>query len=166
MLPRLPRVPPLGSDLPCASGNTMPPSNQRSSDSLTPWLPPDRIVQISLDDSTEPDLPSGYAETLASLKELAVSAQLRAQQASRTMIGMYWGIGRTTLERTQPSGIGTRHGPPSSTGSTRSRPICTAGSGRPRTTSSRACPTAERSWRGTSRRIRWLAAALWIHVSN
>jgi hypothetical protein len=48
----------------------------------------------------EPELPSGYAEVLASLKELVVSAQLSAQRAaSRAMVEMYWGIGRTILER-------------------------------------------------------------------
>lgn len=48
----------------------------------------------------EPELPSGYAEVLASLKELVVSSQLGAQRAaSRAMVEMYWGIGRTILER-------------------------------------------------------------------
>jgi predicted nuclease of restriction endonuclease-like (RecB) superfamily len=48
----------------------------------------------------EPELPSSYAGTLASLKELVTSAQSRAQQAaSSAMIEMYWGIGATLLQR-------------------------------------------------------------------
>lgn len=48
----------------------------------------------------EPDLPSGYAGILASLKELVASAQLRAQQAaSSAMVEMYWAIGATILQR-------------------------------------------------------------------
>jgi predicted nuclease of restriction endonuclease-like (RecB) superfamily len=48
----------------------------------------------------EPDLPSGYAGILASLKDLVASAQLRAQQAaSYAMVEMYWGIGATILQR-------------------------------------------------------------------
>ncbi|AUI53779.1 PDDEXK nuclease domain-containing protein [Arthrobacter crystallopoietes] len=48
----------------------------------------------------EPELPSSYAGTLASLKELVASAQSRAQQAaSSAMIEMYWGIGATLLQR-------------------------------------------------------------------
>lgn len=47
----------------------------------------------------EPDLPSGYAGTLESLKELVSSAQIRAQQAaSSAMIEMYWGIGAIILQ--------------------------------------------------------------------
>lgn len=48
----------------------------------------------------EPDLPSGYAEILNSLKDLVTSSQLRAQQAaSYAMVEMYWGIGATILQR-------------------------------------------------------------------
>lgn len=48
----------------------------------------------------EPELPAGYAETLSSLKEQVRSAQYRAQRAVNTaMVELYWGIGRTILER-------------------------------------------------------------------
>ena len=48
----------------------------------------------------DPALPRGYAEALASLKEQVHSAQHRAQRIVNTaMIELYWGIGRTILER-------------------------------------------------------------------
>nr|WP_159735988.1 PDDEXK nuclease domain-containing protein [Arthrobacter sp. 9V] len=48
----------------------------------------------------EPELPNGYSGTLASLKELVTTAQLRAQQAASTaMVEMYWAIGATILQR-------------------------------------------------------------------
>lgn len=48
----------------------------------------------------EPELPSGYAAALASLKEQVRSAQHRAQRVVNTaLIELYWGIGRTILDR-------------------------------------------------------------------
>lgn len=48
----------------------------------------------------EPDLPPGYVEALASLKDQVRSAQLRARRAANTaMVELYWGIGRTILDR-------------------------------------------------------------------
>lgn len=48
----------------------------------------------------ERDLPDGYAETVASLKEQVRSAQLQAQRVvNAPLIELYWGIGQTILER-------------------------------------------------------------------
>ena len=48
----------------------------------------------------ETDLPSGYGAALASLKDQVRSAQHHAQRIVNTaMIELYWGIGRTILER-------------------------------------------------------------------
>jgi predicted nuclease of restriction endonuclease-like (RecB) superfamily len=55
----------------------------------------------------EPDLPIGYADVLAFLKDLVVTAQLQAQQAAGSaMVEMYWGIGKTIVQRqsTEPWG--------------------------------------------------------------
>jgi predicted nuclease of restriction endonuclease-like (RecB) superfamily len=57
----------------------------------------------------DPALPGGYAETLASLKEQVRTAQLRAQRVvNAAMIELYWGIGRTILDRqaAEPWGSG------------------------------------------------------------
>jgi predicted nuclease of restriction endonuclease-like (RecB) superfamily len=57
----------------------------------------------------EPELPSGYAGMLISLKELVSSAQVRAQQAaSSAMVQMYWEIGATILERQANQPWGTK----------------------------------------------------------
>ncbi|MEA5455468.1 PDDEXK nuclease domain-containing protein [Sinomonas sp. JGH33] len=48
----------------------------------------------------EQELPRGYAEVLASLRDQVRSAQHRARRAANTaMIELYWGIGRTILNR-------------------------------------------------------------------
>jgi predicted nuclease of restriction endonuclease-like (RecB) superfamily len=57
----------------------------------------------------EPELPSGYAVTLESLKALVASAQLRAQRVVNAgMIELYWMIGRTILERQQAEPWGSK----------------------------------------------------------
>jgi predicted nuclease of restriction endonuclease-like (RecB) superfamily len=57
----------------------------------------------------EPKLPSGYAGMLVSLKELVISAQLRAQQAANNaMVEMYWEIGFTILQRQADQPWGTK----------------------------------------------------------
>jgi hypothetical protein len=57
----------------------------------------------------EPELPSGYAGMLVSLKELVTSAQLRAQEAaSNAMVAMYWEIGSTILQRQAAQPWGTK----------------------------------------------------------
>lgn len=57
----------------------------------------------------EPDLPSSYAGTLASLKTLVASAQLRAQQAANSaMVEMYWAIGATILQQQAQEPWGTK----------------------------------------------------------
>lgn len=59
--------------------------------------------------SIEPELPSGYAGTLASLKSLVSSAQLRAQRVvNAAMIELYWNIGRTILDRQQSEPWGSK----------------------------------------------------------
>lgn len=48
----------------------------------------------------ERDLPDGYAETVASLKKQVRAAQLQAQRVvNASLIELYWGIGKTILER-------------------------------------------------------------------
>jgi predicted nuclease of restriction endonuclease-like (RecB) superfamily len=48
----------------------------------------------------EPDLPTGYAEALAALKDQVRDAQHRARRVvNAAMIELYWGIGRTILDR-------------------------------------------------------------------
>lgn len=57
----------------------------------------------------EPDLPVGYAETVASLKDQVRAAQLKAQRVvNAAMIELYWGIGRTILERQAAEPWGSR----------------------------------------------------------
>lgn len=48
----------------------------------------------------EPDLPGGYAEVLASVKEQVRAAQNRVRRVvNAAMLELYWGIGRTILQR-------------------------------------------------------------------
>lgn len=57
----------------------------------------------------ERDLPAGYLETVAALKEQVRAAQLNAQRVvNAAMIELYWGIGKTILERqaAEPWGSG------------------------------------------------------------
>lgn len=57
----------------------------------------------------EPELPSGYAGMLVSLKELVASARVRAQEAaSNAMVEMYWEIGSTILQRQAAQPWGTK----------------------------------------------------------
>ena len=57
----------------------------------------------------ERDLPAGCAEVVASLKEQVRSAQFQAQRVvNAAMIELYWGIGKTILDRqsAEPWGSG------------------------------------------------------------
>ena len=69
----------------------------------------DAAVRVGCVPSIEPDLPTGYTGTLASLKTLVGSARLRAQRVvNAAMIELYWKIGRTILERQQSEPWGSK----------------------------------------------------------
>lgn len=54
-------------------------------------------------------LPADYAQVLADLTHAVRTARLRAHQAANTeLVGLYWQIGRTILDRQQAEGWGTR----------------------------------------------------------
>jgi DUF1016 N-terminal domain len=53
-------------------------------------------------------IPADYATVLAEMKEAVRSARLRAHRAVNTeLLGLYWTIGRTLVERRQDEGWGT-----------------------------------------------------------
>ncbi|MDQ4490788.1 PDDEXK nuclease domain-containing protein [Sinomonas sp. ASV486] len=57
----------------------------------------------------EPNLPGGYADALASLKSQVRAAQHHAQRVVNTaMIELYWGIGRTILQRQETAPWGSK----------------------------------------------------------
>jgi hypothetical protein len=57
----------------------------------------------------ELDLPSGYLEVLASVKDQVRSAQHHAQRVVNTaMIELYWGIGRTIIARQASAPCGSK----------------------------------------------------------
>lgn len=55
------------------------------------------------------ELPAGYGELLADLKERIGTAQVRAAVAvNRELVGLYWRIGRAILDRQQAAGWGAK----------------------------------------------------------
>jgi predicted nuclease of restriction endonuclease-like (RecB) superfamily len=54
-------------------------------------------------------LPPGYPELLEDLKSAVAAARWRAQRVVNTeLLGLYWRIGHTILDRQQDEGWGTR----------------------------------------------------------
>ena len=58
-------------------------------------------------------LPAGYTDLLGELKNRVRAARTKALRTVNTqLIELYWSIGRTILERQEPSRVGERsHGP-------------------------------------------------------
>ena len=55
------------------------------------------------------EFPSGYGDFILELKERIRTAQLRASlSVNRELILLYWGIGKSILERQEKEGWGTK----------------------------------------------------------
>jgi predicted nuclease of restriction endonuclease-like (RecB) superfamily len=67
------------------------------------------IVQAPLAQLSKRQLPAGYGKALEAIKRRIQQERLRVVMAANSaMVGMYWAIGRTILERQERGGWGTK----------------------------------------------------------